>query len=346
MTEGRVQEFLRERGLRGSLLPMAGDASDRSFLRLGGEGAVLMVRRDPFVAARDPFCAATALLAACGVRVPRILATDGRRGLVLVEDCGDDLVSKLLPGLAAPQIESLYERALAILLALQRGTFRLRPGVPADAERLGPERLEWELLFFHRFWIVESRKCPLAPDEERTLRLFYRALAREVWLALPPVLCHRDYHARNLLVREGELVVVDHQDARWGPPLYDLASLARDPYVTLPEGIEERLLEGWARSRGLAPEAIRPAYERTALQRNLKAAGTYAFQIAARGRELYRPSLAPTLAQARRALVALHACETHARALAVLESRGLLEAPEHAPGGEAAPGYQQDQFVR
>jgi len=336
VTERRVREFLEERGLRGRPLPMAGDASDRAFLRLEGEGAVLMVRRDPFLPARDPFCAATALFAACGVRVPRILVADGRRGLLLVEDCGDALLSTLLPGLGADELAALYDRALEVVLRLQRGTFRLRPPVPADAERLGPERLGWELAFFHHWWVGRMRRVALAPDEERALRAFYRTLAREAWLALPPALCHRDYHARNLLLHEGGLVVVDHQDARWGSPLYDVASLARDPYVTLPEGTEARLLEGWARENGVRPESLRPAYERTALQRNLKAAGTYAFQIASRGREIYRASLAPTLAHARRALAALHRHERYAAALAVLESRGLLDVPPEGEGGPPA----------
>jgi aminoglycoside/choline kinase family phosphotransferase len=324
--EERVRAFLVERGIEGRPLPMAGDASDRTFLRLEGEGAVLMVRRDPFLPSRDPFCRSSELLAACGVRVPRILATDGRRGLVLVEDCGDALLSLALPGLGDEERDLWYGRALEIVLRIQRGTFRLRPGEPAGAERLGPERLGWELLFFHRWWIGEMRGGELAPDEETTLRAFYRALAREAWLVQPPVLCHRDFHARNLLIHEGELVVVDHQDARWGPPLYDVASLARDPYVTLPPGVEERLLGDWAGAGGTSADALRLAYERVALQRNLKAAGTYAFQLATHGREQYRPSLAPTLEHARRALVALHRFHPYASALAVLESRGLLDA--------------------
>jgi aminoglycoside/choline kinase family phosphotransferase len=305
---------------------MAGDASDRTFFRIEGEGAVLMLRRDPFLPSRDPFCRSTELLAACGVRVPRIVATDGLRGIVLVEDCGDTLLSQALPGLGEEERDLWYGRALETVLRIQGGTFRLTPGEPADTERLGPERLEWELLFFHRWWIEGMRGEELAQGETLALRAFYRALAREAWLVEPPVLCHRDYHARNLLLHDGDLVVVDHQDARWGSPLYDIASLARDPYVALPEGMEARLLGAWAEARGSSPDAHRLSYERVALQRNLKAAGTYAFQVASHGRELYRPSLAPTLEHARRALVALHTFRPYAAAHAVLDSRGLLDA--------------------
>jgi aminoglycoside/choline kinase family phosphotransferase len=123
------------------------------------------------------------------------------------------------------------------------------------------------------------------------------------------------------------MVVVDHQDARWGPLLYDLASLARDPYVELPAAMEERLVAAYARERGADPDELRPAFERTALQRNLKAAGTYAFQAGVMGRDLYRPSLSPTLSRAERALLELRSFPLYAEALETLRARSLLTAP-------------------
>ena len=51
----------------------------------------------------------------------------------------------------------------------------------------------------------------------------------------PRVLCHRDYHSRNLMLSQGQLYLIDFQDARMGPDTYDLASLLRDAYVDLNE---------------------------------------------------------------------------------------------------------------
>ena len=44
------------------------------------------------------------------------------------------------------------------------------------------------------------------------------------------------------MVRDGNLVVIDFQDARLGPATYDLVSLLRDCYVELPDTLSERLL--------------------------------------------------------------------------------------------------------
>ena len=54
------------------------------------------------------------------------------------------------------------------------------------------------------------------------------------------MLCHRDYHSRNLMLHEAQLYIIDFQDARMGPDTYDLVSLLRDSYVDLPEQTVER----------------------------------------------------------------------------------------------------------
>ena len=58
----------------------------------------------------------------------------------------------------------------------------------------------------------------------------------------PRVLCHRDYHSRNLMYHQERLYIIDFQDARMGPDTYDLASLLRDAYVDLPEQTVNDLL--------------------------------------------------------------------------------------------------------
>ena len=60
--------------------------------------------------------------------------------------------------------------------------------------------------------------------------------------AEPRVLCHRDYHSRNLMLHDGQLYIIDFQDARMGPDTYDLVSLLRDSYVDLPEQTVDELI--------------------------------------------------------------------------------------------------------
>lgn len=313
--------------------PLRQEASARRYWRLPGTGFVLMVREDAFLADCDPYCRATELFEELGLRVPRIEATIGPLGLVLLEDCGDELLADEIEGATPDEVGAAVEEAAGLLEPLRRGTGRLRADHAAFWERLGPRRLAWELRFFHRWWVEEMSGAELSAEETGRLHRFYDELAREVWISAPPVLCHRDLHSRNLMrAPSGELVVLDHQDARIGPGFYDLASLCRDPYLPaeLPGGLEDEAVRSWGERLGLDAEAARAAYERTALQRNLKAAGTYACQVTAHGREIFRPSLEPTLRHARRALERL---PEHDEARQILHAHELIPAADRSATG-------------
>jgi aminoglycoside/choline kinase family phosphotransferase len=129
-------------------------------------------------------------------------------------------------------------------------------------------------------------------------------LARTV-SAHPRVLCHRDYHSRNIMVRAGgALALVDIQDARWGPDTYDLASLLRDAYVEIEEGEVEAFIEHYCRELPEAPdsESFRTRFALTSAQRMLKALGTFGYQIAVLGRQRYRDAIPRTVRRLARVL--------------------------------------------
>ncbi|MCB1037088.1 MAG: hypothetical protein KDD47_24890, partial [Acidobacteria bacterium] len=84
------------------------------------------------------------------------------------------------------------------------------------------------------------------------------------------------------------LVVLDHQDLRLGPPTYDVASLLNDSLFPPPD-LEAEFL---GRS-----EVHEETYRRVAVQRTLKAVGTYA-AFAQRGASRHLPLIPPTLRRA------------------------------------------------
>src|SRR5262249_37939035 len=123
--------------------------------------------------------------------------------------------------------------------------------------------------------------------------------------AEPRVLCHRDYHSRNLMVRDGRLYVIDFQDARMGPDTYDLVSLLRDSYVDITEQEVAELIEYFLELRDRARadgDAFRRRFDLMALQRNLKALGTFGFQTMSRQNPVYVQYIPRTLEYARTTL--------------------------------------------
>jgi aminoglycoside/choline kinase family phosphotransferase len=118
----------------------------------------------------------------------------------------------------------------------------------------------------------------------------------------PRVLCHRDYHSRNLMLKAGELFIIDFQDARMGPDTYDLVSLLRDSYVDLTSRQVDELIAYFLALKhgatGATPaEAaeFRRRFDLMALQRNFKALGTFGYQTVTRQNSVYIQYMPRTL---------------------------------------------------
>ena len=112
------------------------------------------------------------------------------------------------------------------------------------------------------------------------------------------VLCHRDYHSRNLMLHDGSLYIIDFQDARMGPDTYDLVSLLRDSYVDLtPQQVDELIAFFLAlNGQSTHDEEFRRRFDLMAVQRNLKALGTFGYMTTSRNNTVYIQYIPRTLA--------------------------------------------------
>jgi aminoglycoside/choline kinase family phosphotransferase len=269
--------------------PLPGDVSPRRYFRVvldGGITAILANYPDEVRAVCPRFLRTTELLTAAGVRVPRVLAGDCGEGWMLVEDLGPRTLGEWGRGRPWSEVDGYFAHALEILRRISRlpadEVAALNP--PLDGEALSGELLQtWELFLEPRGLVSDPA---LAADLRAALGTLCASLGDE-----PPVPCHRDFMVRNLMpLPESDLVVLDHQDLRLGPPHYDLASLLNDTLFP-PPAAEEALL-----AQALPPGAGRGSYHRAAAQRCLKAVGTYA-KFARLGADRHVPLIAPTLAR-------------------------------------------------
>jgi aminoglycoside/choline kinase family phosphotransferase len=127
---------------------------------------------------------------------------------------------------------------------------------------------------------------------------------------------------RNLMPWDGGVAVLDHQDLRLGPPLYDLASLLNDSLFP-PAELEAELVAEWCGGEDRWTE-----YHRVAAQRTLKACGSYAM-AAAEGKEFHLKRMAPTFARALGHLARVPETEDVAGELAAAweAGKGAMMAP-------------------
>jgi aminoglycoside/choline kinase family phosphotransferase len=100
-----------------------------------------------------------------------------------------------------------------------------------------------------------------------------------------------------------QLYMIDFQDARMGPDTYDLVSLLRDSYVDLTDQTVEDLIAYFLALKGTPDDAdFRRRFDVMALQRNLKALGTFGYQTTARRNPVYIQYIPRTLRYVRRNL--------------------------------------------
>ena len=245
----RIVEFLSER--TGSepnahaVVALTGDASTRRYFRVAAAGgtAILALYPEPFVAEEMPFLAIRDLLSEWGLPVPAVLGVDAARGIVLQEDLGDRTLQDALSNVAEIERDRLYCEALGQLARLQQGAVAAPRGAQCFRVAFDIEKLSWELHYFLKHFVEGLRRRALGVEDRATLSEAFHRLAEEI-SSWPRVLCHRDFHSRNLMLHRGGLHWIDFQDARMGPATYDLASLLRDSYVDLPEGfVAERAEE-------------------------------------------------------------------------------------------------------
>jgi aminoglycoside/choline kinase family phosphotransferase len=158
------------------------------------------------------------------------------------------------------------------------------------------DKLTWEMNFFIKHFLEAYRGAVITSTDRQALDEELSRIVAEL-AAEPRVLCHRDYHSRNLMLLNDRLQVIDFQDARMGPDTYDMVSLLRDSYVDLPEDLVDGLIQEFLVMKGQAGAArvYRTRFNLMALQRNLKALGTFGYQTTARGNPVYIQYIPRTL---------------------------------------------------
>jgi N-acetylmuramate 1-kinase len=302
----RIDTYLASSGLsarKPRVVPLTPDASDRRYFRVlleGGEAIVLAVYSGPIEFAAMPFANVAQLLRQMGVPAPKVLAHADDLGIVVQEDLGDVTLQAHLGAAGVTEHAALYREAVGLIHQLQeRGrTLESSEWVPYTLA-FDVEKLTFELNFFAENFVGGYRGISLSASEKAALAEEWAAIAKEL-SSEPRVVCHRDYHSRNLMLHAGRLFMIDFQDARLGPDTYDLASLLRDSYVDITEREVEELIAYFAAVSGIVDLVeFRRRFDLMAVQRNIKALGTFGFQASARGNPAYIQYMPRTLRSVR-----------------------------------------------
>jgi len=328
--ETEIQTFLNETGWAAATRALVpGDASARRYERLSqsGKNAVLMdvpmemLSLDlPFdatvedrrsqgynalarIAGINPvaFVCVTNALFTRGFSVPKILAADLPKGLVLLEDLGDGLYAREIEKNSEAEA-SLYEAAIDCLAAIYRCSF------PKD---LTYKDSSWRIREYDEAALLaETDLCldwyakDFGHDIQGQVREEWYRLWRQAFIAFEahaPGLCLRDYHAENLFwlpQREAtsRVGLIDYQDALFVHPSYDLVSIIEDARRDVSPELHEPLVIRFCEKTGINyDENFRAAYAAMGAQRNAKILGIFV-RLAERDNKPHYRKLIPRVA--------------------------------------------------
>jgi aminoglycoside/choline kinase family phosphotransferase len=301
----RLEQYLALHGLTPrvtTVMPLTGDASDRRYFRVllkDEQPVVLALHQGPIEFERMPFVAIARLLRQIPVPVPAILHHSNELGVLGLEDLGDVTLQAHLGATTPAEHAALYRQAVSFIAHMQQRGEELRsPEYPPYQIAFDVEKLTWELEFFVKHYLLAYKGASLSEARREALRGEWSAVVEEL-AGEPRVLCHRDYHSRNLMWHGGSLYIIDFQDARMGPDTYDLASLLRDAYVDLAAPQVDELIAFFLALKGLRhaedQAEFRRRFDLMALQRNLKALGTFGYMTTGRNNTVYIQYIPRTL---------------------------------------------------
>jgi len=306
-----------------SVKRLQGDASTRRYYRVvfskSGESYILMKMED-FTDLGEllPFLEVQKFLTRVGVSVPNVYDFDPGLGVVLLEDLGDTTLLHRLKEVSNFETERLiYQCAVDLLIDFQINADPSKhpnEKVGGFALRFDFEKLFWEVSFTIEHFYELYLKRQLKNADRAVLIDGFTDICNKI-AEYPVVFTHRDYHSRNIMITGSDLrsreraVLIDFQDARMGPPQYDLASLLKDSYYQLDEkqveGLVGYYLNQYEERTGQKIDRTKFLYvfDLMCLQRSFKAIGSFASFLNRRSDATYLKYIGNTFESIRRILL-------------------------------------------
>jgi aminoglycoside/choline kinase family phosphotransferase len=274
------------------IIQLYGDASYRTYSRMhlaDGRTFVVMQMPEGYASVSEEitnfkgpleeptFVSVWRYLKGLGIQVPVLHHYSEKDRLIILEDLGDDLMVRILEGATRDERIRLYRRAIDILVQIQKGSQGNGPSDCVAFKRsFDSELLNWEFDHFAEYGISERLERHMNSHDQAVFEQQTRTISAKIE-EMNFGFTHRDFQSRNIIIRDGQLYLLDFQDALLGPAAYDLVALLRDSYFELPQTEVNELIRYYAGLMGRDHESLSHDFDLITVQRKLKDAGRFVY---------------------------------------------------------------------
>ncbi|MDD3628014.1 MAG: phosphotransferase [bacterium] len=280
MSNNRIESLQKITGFSNVIL-LSGDASERKFYRGKCKDNISYIIMDyqKNIGIKEKefqILRAYGLLKMYEIKIPKIYNVFPNEGLIIQQDAGDTSLSVIVNNdlVSEYELKKIYLNAMNEIIKIKNIPVLLIKNI--KGEIFTKEKLEWEANFFIKYYLEKFKSKILSDKEKNILNLFFNEINETVYASVGfPI--HRDFHSRNLLHFNNKVFTIDYQDLRVGPDHYDITSLLWDSYVDLEDELKDYLLRRYIEFCGKEYGNEINLVRCTAIQRNLKAIGTFSY---------------------------------------------------------------------
>ncbi|MFT5660502.1 MAG: aminoglycoside/choline kinase family phosphotransferase [Sulfurimonas sp.] len=199
------------------------DASFRAYYRLTkANKKFLLMDSSLELDSLIPFINVTLKLLSVHVKAPKILEQNLKAGYLILEDFGS---THYLDILDLDNFENLYKKAIDEIVKMQEADTSGLPIYDKDF-------LTFEMDLMSEWYMIELLPVVLSNKQKEIIRKTIDDVSDEILKQPQGVFVHRDFHSRNIMqTTQGEVGIIDYQDAMSGALCYDIASLLEDSYI-------------------------------------------------------------------------------------------------------------------
>ena len=253
------------------ITPITSDASSRKYYRasFSDRPSVIILDDEKLCCKTPEFVKLSSFLRSHGAYVPEVFFKDLPKGLLVLEDLGNDSIHSLLN---KQNEQDLYLKSAQALAKVTNITDR-----PTGIKTFSKKELLHDIRLFTDWYIPMVCGHPLSDQDKQQFLDLVEKLS-DLAFNVPNRLMLWDYHIDNLMLPPDskECAIIDFQDAMWGPLTYDIVSLlAADRRTASPKIIKTTKDVFFATLSGISRQDFDDSFAFFSMYRHMRVLGRF-----------------------------------------------------------------------